>query len=138
MFTKNDMAELQGIIITERVASAKGKRAAARELSMSADTVSKYIDLLEYSMGKKILVVTNNHLTFTRFGKEVVALGSRIEREMEYLKFTAQNISNEEEEVSPASSYLLVSVNGLELRINEDSARDLYERLSIHLKDASL
>jgi len=137
MFTKNDMAELQGIIITERVASAKGKRAAARELSMSADTVSKYIDLLEYSMGKKILVVTNNHLTFTRFGKQVVALGSRIEREMEYLKFTARNISNEGED-SPSSSYLLVSVNGLELRINEDSARDLYERLSIHLKDASL
>lgn len=88
MLSKRDIMTLSSLAMLQAIKYGNGKRAAARVICTSIDTLNKYIENLEHRTGVKLLDINGKSTSLTTPGEYIVNIANQIER---YL-FEAYNI----------------------------------------------
>ncbi|MBE6449011.1 MAG: LysR family transcriptional regulator [Alphaproteobacteria bacterium] len=82
MLGKKTLTDLKAVMYLYAVGGYEGKRKAARELDVSIDTLSKYIDGLEEECGSKLLNTAGTGSVLTLRGERICRWAAEIEKEL--------------------------------------------------------
>ena len=78
MFNKKDLKTVESVMMLYEVKRSRGKKAAARNLNTSIDTLNKYLENLEEELGAKLLVTRRHQCELTKQGEKAVLAAEKI------------------------------------------------------------
>lgn len=99
MFNKKDLTYVQGIMMLYAVKKYAGKIAAAREMNVSIDTLNKYIDLLEDTLGTQLLTIADHKAGLTPDGERVLELAKGLKNSLQDVYAVAEKTTDIKGEV---------------------------------------
>ncbi len=94
MLAKKALADFKAVMLLNAINKFNGKRKAAKELDISIDTLSKYVDTLEQECGSKLFNSTATGTSLTMRGERIADYSAELE---EVLKHMYAIVSNKEE-----------------------------------------
>ncbi len=95
MLGKRDISILEGILYLKAIEQHKGKRKASAALGMSVDTLNKYLENLEETLGVKLISTSGNGSQLTRVAQRIVEKATKLQEVLDDIK----NIRLENKEV---------------------------------------
>ena len=78
MFNKKDLKTIESIMMLYEVKKSRGKKAAAKSLNTSIDTLNKYLENLEEELGAKLLVKSKHRCELTKQGEKAILAAEKI------------------------------------------------------------
>lgn len=80
MITKKDIAKLEGLLMLVAVSENSSKKKVAENLSLSVDTLNKYVADLEKDLGTKLLASNGRGTVLTHEAQTIVKMGFDIKK----------------------------------------------------------
>lgn len=96
MITKKDLMKLESLVYLLSISQDTSKKNVAENLGISIDTMNKYLNDLENSLGFKLLTSTNRGTVLTPSAREILPLADTLKsiiREMEFISKSNSEIS---------------------------------------------
>ena len=78
MVSKKDISMLESLLFLQAIDQCSGKRKASEALSISIDTISKYIENLEEDLGVKLISSSGKGSNLTSVAQRIVEKASKI------------------------------------------------------------
>ena len=87
MVSKKDISMLESLLFLQAIDQCSGKRKASEALSISIDTISKYIENLEEDLGVKLISSSGKGSNLTSVAQRIVEKASKIKETFFIFRF---------------------------------------------------
>ena len=94
MVSKKDISMLESLLFLQAIDQCSGKRKASEALSISIDTISKYIENLEEDLGVKLISSSGKGSNLTSVAQRIVEKASKIKEILD--EISAIKLENKE------------------------------------------
>ena len=84
MISKKDISILESIAFLHAIEQCEGKRKASEQLCTSIDTINKYLDNLEQTLGVKLISTSSKGSSLTGVAQRIVEKAERIKEVLAY------------------------------------------------------